>query len=78
MRKNKSIEFRFHKLLLTSENFDLEFKVGLKDTDETKYCKTLNICGIKISRFNKNEILAYFNFGGYDTLMVPDNKANLI
>ena len=24
------------------------------------YCKTLYICGIKILRFNKNDILAYF------------------
>ena len=23
------------------------------------YCKTLNICGIKFSRFNENDILAY-------------------
>ena len=31
-----------------------------------RYCKTLNICGIKISRFNKYEILAQFNFGVHD------------
>ena len=30
------------------------------------YCKTLNVCGIKFSRFNENDILAYFNFGGHD------------
>ena len=29
-------------------------------------CKTFYICGIKFSRFNKNDILAYFNFGGHD------------
>ena len=30
------------------------------------YCKTLYICGIKFSRFNDNDVLAYFNFGGHD------------
>ena len=33
-----------------------------------KYCKTLNICGIKFSRFNENDILAQFDFGVYDIL----------
>ena len=28
-------------------------------------CKTLNISGIKFSRFNTNAILAYFNFCGH-------------
>ena len=32
----------------------------------SQYCKTLNICGIKFSRFNENNILEYFNFGGHD------------
>ena len=34
------------------------------------YCrKTLNICSSQtaISRFNENDILAYFDFDGYDT-----------
>ena len=31
------------------------------------YCKTLNICSINILQFNQNDILAPFNFGGYDT-----------
>ena len=31
----------------------------------TVYCKTLNICGIKFSRFNENDILPHFNFGGH-------------
>ena len=30
------------------------------------YCKMLNIRGIKFSRFNENNILAYFNFDGHD------------
>ena len=31
------------------------------------YCKTLNICGIKISGFNEKGKLVHFNFGGHDT-----------
>ena len=38
----------------------------LKLHHSADYCKTLNICGIKFCRFNKNNILAYFNFGGHD------------
>ena len=30
------------------------------------YCKTLNIHGVKFSRFNENDILAHFNFGVHD------------
>ena len=30
------------------------------------YCKTLNICGIRFSRFTENDILAHFNFGIHD------------
>ena len=32
----------------------------------SKVLKTLNICGIKFSRFNENDILVYFNFVGHD------------
>ena len=34
--------------------------------DSLVFYKTLNICGIKISRFNENDILAHFNFGNHD------------
>ena len=27
------------------------------------YCKTLNICGIKLSLFTENDILVHFHFG---------------
>ena len=30
------------------------------------YCKALNICGIKISRFTENDILVEINFGGHE------------
>ena len=30
------------------------------------YCKTLNICGTKLSRLTENDILTHFNFGGHD------------
>ena len=32
------------------------------------YCKMLNICGIKISRFYENGILAQINFGVHDIM----------
>ena len=38
------------------------------------YCKTLNICGIKISRVNEKGHLAHFNFGGHDTLWLQIKK----
>ena len=31
------------------------------------YCKTINICSIKFSRFTKNDILAHINFGVHDS-----------
>ena len=34
-----------------------------------RYCKTLNICGIKLLWSNENELLAYFNFGVHDGLI---------
>ena len=43
------------------------------------YCKTLNICGNKLSRFNDNDVLAYFNFGGHDLPWLQiDSKENLM
>ena len=39
----------------------------LLTTLSTVYYKTRNVCGIKISRFNENEIFEHFNFGGHDT-----------
>ena len=33
---------------------------------QTLSCKTLKICGIKFSRFDKNDILTHFNFGIHD------------
>ena len=30
------------------------------------YCKTLNICGMKILQFNGDDIFAHFNFGVHD------------
>ena len=35
------------------------------------YRKTLNICGIKISQFSKNDILVRLNFGIYDPSWFP-------
>ena len=32
----------------------------------SKYSKTLNISGIKFSRFNENDKLTYYNVGGHD------------
>ena len=37
-------------------------------SNQIKNCNTLNIYGIKFSRFNENDILTYFNFGGQDVL----------
>ena len=34
--------------------------------DKKEYCKSLNICGSKFSRFVGNDILAHFNFGSHD------------
>ena len=42
-----------------------------KKNDNTcicNYCKALNICGIKFSRFNENDVRAHFNFGVYNLL----------
>ena len=36
--------------------------VSVNKHDWTKYCKTLNICGIKVLQFTKNKILARLNF----------------
>ena len=33
---------------------------------KSEYCKTLNICGIKLLPSNENDILAYLNFGCHD------------
>ena len=44
------------------------------------YCQTLNICGIKFSRVNGNDILGYFNFYDHDIpwlLMVKKIDINL-
>lgn len=30
------------------------------------YCKTLNIFGVRFSRFNENDLLGHFNFGVND------------
>ena len=38
----------------------------LISTSFISYCKTLNICGIKISRFPENDILAGINLGGHE------------
>ena len=37
------------------------------------YCKTLYICRTKFSRFNENDILAYFNFGGH---VIPSHRGD--
>ena len=34
----------------------------------TRYCKTLNIHGVKFSLFNENDILSHINFGIHDIL----------
>ena len=41
-------------------------EVHLHPEKVAAYCKTLNICGIRFSRSNENNILAYFKFGGHD------------
>ena len=40
--------------------------ISLSSSMEKGYCKTLNICGIEISRCNENDILAYLNLGDHD------------
>ena len=37
-------------------------------------CKTLNICSIKISSFDKIDILAKINFGGHNTISLESNE----
>ena len=68
------------RLVLTSHNQlrrrDLSLKSHLKGQRSgipelvglrlIKYCKTFNICDIKVSRFNEYDISVYFNFGGLD------------
>ena len=42
------------------------------------HCKTLDICGIKFSRFDESDIFAHFNFGTYDiTWLQIVKKTNL-
>ena len=40
----------------------------MKYLKPTVYCKTLNICSIKISQFNENDILPQINSGAHVTL----------
>ena len=43
-------------------------------TLDSAYSKTLNICGIKMSRFNENDILANFKLWRSWYTMVPKSK----
>ena len=46
--------------------FSVEKIDSVKIIGGNGFCKTLNICCIKILRFNENDILAEINFGGHE------------